>query len=63
MKKLYLSTKDKKLAGVCGAIAEYFNMDSTIIRLLWVLCSFAFGCGILAYIVCALIVPRDTPVV
>ncbi|MBR2978001.1 MAG: PspC domain-containing protein, partial [Oscillospiraceae bacterium] len=43
--------------------AEYFNMDSTIIRLLWVLCSFAFGCGILAYIVCALIVPRDTPVV
>ena len=63
VKKLYLSTRDKKLAGVCGGIAEYFNMDSTIIRLLWVLCSFAFGCGILAYIFCALIVPRDTPVV
>lgn len=63
VKKLYLSTTDKKLAGVCGGIAEYFNIDSTIVRLLWVICAFAFGCGILAYIVCALIIPRDIPVV
>ncbi len=57
-KKLYLSTTDKKLAGVCGGIAEYLNVDSTVIRLIWVLAAFAFGTGLLAYIVCALIIPN-----
>lgn len=47
------------IAGVCGGFAEYLNMDPTIVRLLWVLLSFAFGCGILAYIICALIIPND----
>lgn len=37
MKKLSLSTTDKKIAGVCGGIAEYFHMDSTIMRLIWIL--------------------------
>ena len=60
-KKLYKSNTDKKLAGVCGGIAEYFNIDSTIVRLIWVLGFFAVGTGLLAYIICALIMP-DPPV-
>ena len=60
-KKLYKSNTDKKLAGVCGGIAEYFNIDSTIVRLIWVLGFFAVGSGLLAYIICALIMP-DPPV-
>ena len=59
MKKLYRSTHDKKIAGVCGGIAEYFDMDPTIVRLLWVLASFVVGCGILAYIICAFVIPSD----
>lgn len=58
-KKLYKSSTDKKLAGVCGGIAEYFNIDSTLVRLGWVLFSLLGGSGILAYIICALIVPND----
>ena len=57
MKKLFKSTSDKKLCGVCGGIAENFNIDSTIVRLIWVLFSFFCGSGILAYIVAALIMP------
>ncbi len=58
-KRLYRSSRDKKIAGVCGGIAEYFGIDPTIVRLLWVIGSFAFGCGILAYIICALVIPND----
>ena len=58
-KKLYLSNTDKKLAGVCGGIAEYFNIDSTIVRLIWVLAVFAIGTGLLAYIICALVIPHS----
>lgn len=57
-KKLYLSRTDKKLAGVCGGIAEYLDMDSTIIRLLWVASFFVIGVGIFAYIVAAFIIPH-----
>ncbi|MCC5911709.1 MAG: PspC domain-containing protein [Clostridiaceae bacterium] len=57
-KKLYLSDYDKKLAGVCGGIAEYFDIDSTLVRVGWILFSFAGGSGLLAYIIAALIMPR-----
>ena len=56
-KKLYKSNTDKKLCGVCGGIAEYFNIDSTIVRLILVLAVLFAGCGILAYIVAALVMP------
>ena len=56
-KKLYRSVSDKKLAGVCGGIAEYFGLDSTLIRVGWALVSL-FGPGVLAYIACALIIPE-----
>ncbi len=44
--------------GVCGGIAEYFNVDPTLIRLAWVIFSCCAGSGILAYIICAIIFPR-----
>ena len=57
-KKLYRSITDKKLAGVCGGLAEYLGMDSTIIRLILVLTVLFAGVGILAYIVAALVIPN-----
>lgn len=58
-KRLYLSNTDKKVAGVCGGIAEFFGIDPTIIRVLWILCSLLFGSGILAYLICWLVIPRQ----
>lgn len=57
MKKLYKSDVDRKLCGVCGGIAEYLMIDSTIVRLLWVLLIVVFGTGILVYIIAALVMP------
>lgn len=59
-KKLYLSDTDKKIAGVCGDIAEYFEVDSTLIRLVWVLITIftAFFSGTIAYIIAALVIPH-----
>jgi phage shock protein C len=57
MKKLYRSREDSKIAGVCGGIAEYFNVDSTIIRLLAILTIFFGGGGIIAYIIAWIIIP------
>ena len=59
-KKLYKSSTDKKLAGVCGGIAEYFGIDSTLVRLGWVVFSLLGGSGLLAYIIAAIIMP-DRP--
>ncbi len=59
MKRLHKSQTDKKLCGVCGGIAEYLNIDSTLIRLLWAAIIFCAGTGILAYIVAALIMPEE----
>ncbi len=57
-KKLYKSATDKKIDGVCAGIAEYFNVDPTLVRLLWVLATFFAGAGVLAYIAAAIIMPR-----
>ena len=57
MKKLYKSNKDRMISGVCGGVAEYLNVDPTIVRLIWVLLSFGAGTGIIAYIVCAIVLP------
>ena len=58
-KKLYRSKTDKKICGVCGGLAEYLNMDATVIRLLWVLATLFVGCGLLVYIVAALVIPEN----
>ena len=56
-KKLYRSKTDQKIAGVCAGLAEYLNIDPTIIRVIWVLVALC-GAGVLAYIVCALVIPE-----
>ena len=57
--KLYRSRNQKMLAGVCGGIAEYFNIDATLIRLIWAVVSIpSFGTGILIYIIAAIIIPE-----
>ena len=57
-KKLCKSNTDKKLCGVCGGLAEYLNIDSTIVRLILVLLVVFAGTGILAYIIAALVMPN-----
>lgn len=58
-KKLYKSRNDKKISGVCAGIAEFFGIDPTLIRLLWaVVTLFTVGTGVLAYIICAIIIPE-----
>ena len=57
-KKLCRSAVDKKLGGVCGGLAEYLDIDSTVIRLLWVLFTLLGGAGILAYIIALLVMPN-----
>ena len=58
-KKLYKSNQNKMIDGVCGGIAEYFGIDPTVVRLIWALFSLMGGCGILAYIIAAIIIPRN----
>lgn len=59
-KRLYLSRRDRKLAGVCGGIAEYLGIDSGIVRVLWVLFAILGGGGVIAYIIIALLI-KDNP--
>ena len=56
-KKLYKS-RNKVVEGVCAGIAEYFNIDPTVIRVIWAVLALCFGTGILAYIICALVIPE-----
>ena len=58
-KKLYRSATEKKLAGVCAGIAKYFSIDATVIRLIWAVAVLCAGTGLLAYIICALIIPEE----
>ena len=62
-KKLYKIENGKIIAGVCGGIAEYFNIDPTIVRLIWAFAVLCAGTGILLYIVAAIIMPRKSEVI
>ena len=57
--RLYRSGRDKILGGVCGGIAEYFRVDPTLVRLLWIIGSLAWGAGVLFYIIAWIIIPRN----
>ena len=59
MKKLCLSNTNKKIAGVCGGLAEYFEIDATVVRVLWILAFFLYGLGPLVYLILWLVIPRD----
>lgn len=58
-KKLYRSRRDRVFAGVCGGIGEYFDIDSSLVRILWVLLILGAGTGLLAYIICTIIIPES----
>ena len=58
-KRLYKSAADRKVFGVCGGVAEYFHVDSTIIRLVVVLFCLMAGTGVVIYLAAALIVPEN----
>ena len=58
-KRLYKSRRNRTICGVCGGIGEYFDIDPTIIRILWIVFTFAGGSGLLAYIICALVMSNN----
>ena len=58
-KRLYKSKDDEKLCGVCSGIAKYLDIDPTLIRLIWVLVTLCGGAGILAYFICAIVIPDE----
>ena len=58
MRRLYKSKKNKTIAGVCGGIAEYFEIDPVVVRLIFILFLFIGGSAIIAYIICAIIMPN-----
>jgi Putative stress-responsive transcriptional regulator len=59
-KRLYRSRQNKQLGGVCGGLAEYFDLDPSLVRIAAVLLFFMAGTGFLAYLVAWFIVPLDT---
>jgi len=63
MKKLYRSTKNKKLFGVCGGLAKYLGIDATIVRLIWVVLAVVplVGpfVGVLTYLICGIVIPKE----
>ncbi|MDE7310193.1 MAG: PspC domain-containing protein [Eubacterium sp.] len=59
MKKLVKSNQNRFICGVCGGIAQYFNIDATIVRLIWVAFCVAGGSGVLAYVIAAIIMPPE----
>ena len=59
-KKLYRASIDKKLFGVCGGLAHYFNMDSTVMRIIALLLFFCAGLSLWVYIIAALVMPETT---
>jgi phage shock protein C len=65
MKKL-VRTKECMVSGVCGGIAQYFGIDATLVRLVWVIGSLFLGLGVpglIAYIVCALVIPKEDDII
>ena len=57
--RLHKSAKDKKIAGVCGGLAEYLGCDPTWIRIAWAVLAFGWGTGILLYFICAFVLPEE----
>ncbi|HHW57611.1 MAG TPA: PspC domain-containing protein [Clostridia bacterium] len=58
-KRLYRSKTNRMLGGVCGGIAEYFNIDPTIVRLIWAFAAVVWGSGLLAYLIAWIIIPEE----
>lgn len=63
MKRLYKSNTNKMIDGVCGGVAEYLNLDPTIVRLIWVLLACMGGSGLVAYFIAMLIIPEKPKII
>ena len=61
-KRIYKKEEGKKIFGVCGGIADYFNIDPVIIRIIWGVLGLAYGTGIVLYLVCAFVFPNESDV-
>lgn len=59
-KSLYRSATNRRIAGVAGGIAEYFDIDPTVVRLIWVFSIFIIGGGILAYLIAWIVIPEKS---
>ena len=61
MKKLFKSRDQRMLSGVCGGIAQYLNIDPTVVRIIWALVSVFSAAvpGLLIYIICAIVIPDE----
>lgn len=59
VKKLYRSVSDKKIAGVCGGLAKYFGVDSTVVRLVWAAAVILAGAGLLLYLIAWVLIPQE----
>ena len=59
MKRLYRSRTDRYIAGVCGGLGKYFDVDPTIIRIIWAVSVLGMGFGILAYLVAWILIPLE----
>lgn len=62
MKRLYKSSVNRKISGVCGGIGEYFNIDPTLVRIIWIIATFCGTLGLWVYILCAIIMPNDVEI-
>lgn len=58
-KRLYRAKDDRMIAGVCAGIGHYFDIDPTLVRLIWVFLFFGAGFGLVAYIICIIIIPEE----
>ncbi|MFO7819369.1 MAG: PspC domain-containing protein [Halanaerobacter sp.] len=58
-KRLYRSKHDRMIAGVCAGLGDYFGIDPTIVRLIWVFLFFGAGFGVVAYIICMIVIPEE----
>jgi len=61
-KRIYRSVLDRKIAGVCGGLGEYFDIDPVIIRILWVVLVLVGGGGLIAYLIALIVIPNDPSV-
>jgi len=59
-KRVFRSATDRKIAGVCGGLAEYFSVDPTIVRLLWLISIFCIGGGLIAYLIAMIVIPSES---
>lgn len=59
-RRLFRSSRNKKIAGICGGLGDYFNMDPTVFRILWILLLIFFGTGILLYLILWIVIPLES---